>query len=233
MKKITTMVITISSQLLVVFVFLFLLLGTVGSNKNMTVIANNNFNKMADRTLILFEEEKKNESSLDDTVVPLEDENAKVQEVVEEIKEEDKEVEEEVIVTPDEPNLFYDKAVIMTEVGTITGYGPDCDTCSGIGKTRSGHNLYESMYYEDSEFGTVRILAADYSFGKGAIFRVSNIPGMEPFIAIVLDTGGNVGYGKGTLFDLAYQTEKDPKNKVIGKTANVTFELLREGVSWR
>lgn len=227
MKKITTMVITISSQLLVVFVFLFLLFGTVGSNKNMTVIANNNFNKMADRTLILFEEEKKNESSLDDTVVPLEDENAKVQEVVEEIKEEDKEVEEEVIVTPDEPNLFYDKAVIMTEVGTITGYGPDCRGCSGV--TASGHNLHESIYYNDLEFGTVRILAADKRIPFYSIFRVSNIPGMDPFLAIVLDTGSDVGYEKGTLFDLAYQTEKDPKNKVIGKTANVTFEMLRSG----
>ena len=218
------MVITISSQLLVVFVFLFLLFGTVGSNKNMTVIANNNFNKMADRTLVLFEEEKKNESSLDDTVVPLEDENDKVQEVVEEIKEEDKEVEEEVIVTPDEPNLFYDKAVIMTEVGTITGYGPDCRGCSGV--TASGHNLHESVYYEDSEFGTVRILAADRSIPFYSIFRVSNIPGMDPFIAIVLDTGGNVGYGKGTLFDLAFESEA---TGVVPLTQNVTFEMLRSG----
>lgn len=224
MKKITTMVITISSQLLVVFVFLFLLFGTVGSNKNMTVIANNNFNKMADRTLVLFEEETKNESSLDDTVVPLEDENDKVQEVVEEIKEEDKEVEEEVIVTPDEPNLFYDKAVIMTEVGTITGYGPDCRGCSGV--TASGHNLHESVYYEDSEFGTVRILAADRSIPFYSIFRVSNIPGMDPFIAIVLDTGGNVGYGKGTLFDLAFESEA---TGVVPLTQNVTFEMLRSG----
>ena len=224
MKKITTMVITISSQLLVVFVFLFLLFGTVGSNKNMTVIANNNFNKMADRTLVLFEEEKKNESSLDDTVVPLEDENDKVQEVVEEIKEEDKEVEEEVIVTPDEPNLFYDKAVIMTEVGTITGYGPDCRGCSGV--TASGHNLHESVYYEDSEFGTVRILAADRSIPFYSIFRVSNIPGMDPFIAIVLDTGGNVGYEKGTLFDLAFESEA---TGVVPLTQNVTFEMLRSG----
>ena len=61
MKKITTMVITVSSQLLVVFVFLFLLFDTVGSNKNVTIIANNNFNKMADRTLVLFDEEKKND----------------------------------------------------------------------------------------------------------------------------------------------------------------------------
>jgi len=199
MKKITTMVITVSSQLLVVFVFLFLLFGTVGSNKNVTIIANNNFNKMADRTLVLFEEEKK--------------------------KEEDKKVEvkEEIVVTP-EPNLFYDRAVIKTEVGTITGYGPDCAGCSGI--TASGHNLHESIYYNDLEFGTVRILAADKSIPFYSIFRVSNIPGMDPFLAIVLDTGGNVGYGKGTLFDLAHANEQ---NGVLPKTSNVTFEMLRSG----
>lgn len=194
MKKITTMVITVSSQLLVVFVFLFLLFGTVGSNKNVTIIANNNFNKMADRTLVLFEEEKK-----------------KV------------EVKEEIVVTP-EPNLFYDRAVIKTEVGTITGYGPDCAGCSGI--TASGHNLHESIYYNDLEFGTVRILAADRSIPFYSIFRVSNIPGMDPFLAIVLDTGGNVGYGKGTLFDLAHANEQ---NGVLPKTSNVTFEMLRSG----
>lgn len=225
MKKITTMVITISSQLLVVFVFLLLLFGTVGSNKNVTIIANNNFNKMADRTLVLFEEEKKNETSLDDTIVPLEDEDTKEKEVVEEDKEEDKklEVKEEIIVTP-EPNLFYDRAVIKTEVGTITGYGPDCYGCSGF--TASGHNLHESVYYDDSEFGTVRILAADRSIPFYSIFRVSNIPNMDPFIAVVLDTGGNVGYGKGTLFDLAFATES---GGVIPKTSNVTFEMLRSG----
>lgn len=194
MKKITTMVITVSSQLLVVFIFLFLLFGTVGSNKNVTIIANNNFNKMADRTLVLFEEEKK-----------------KV------------EVKEEIVVTP-EPNLFYDRAVIKTEVGTITGYGPDCAGCSGI--TASGHNLHESIYYNDLEFGTVRILAADKSIPFYSIFRVSNIPGMDPFLAIVLDTGGNVGYGKGTLFDLAHANEQ---NGVLPKTSNVTFEMLRSG----
>ena len=208
MKKITTMVITVSSQLLVVFVFLFLLFGTVGSNKNVTIIANNNFNKMADRTLVLFEDEK-----------------TKAQEVVEEKEEEDKKVEvkEEIVVTP-EPNLFYDRAVIKTEVGTITGYGPDCAGCSGI--TASGHNLHESIYYNDLEFGTVRILAADKSIPFYSIFRVSNIPGMDPFLAIVLDTGGNVGYGKGTLFDLAHANEQ---NGVLPKTSNVTFEMLRSG----
>ena len=63
---------------------------------------------------------------------------------------------------------------------------------------------------------------------------------MEPFIAIVLDRGGDVGWyrnsgsgeimfdsQKGTLFDLAFTTEKDPN--ILGKTNNVKFEVLRSG----
>ena len=37
---------------------------------------------------------------------------------------------------------------------------------------------------------------------------------------------GNVGYGKGTLFDLAHANEQ---NGVLPKTSNVTFEMLRSG----
>lgn len=226
MKKITIKVITISSQLLVVFVFLFLLFGTMGSNKNVVTVNNDNFDKMADRTLVLFEKEEKVDLS-DDTLEPLDDENTKVLEEVEETKEEDiKATEEEKVVPVVTPSvdLFYDREVIKTEVGTITGYGPDCYGCSGM--TASGHNLWESIYYDDSEYGTVRILAADKSIPFYSIFRVSNIPGMDPFIAIVLDTGGNVGYGRGTLFDLAFESEQ---GEVVPKTPNVTFEMLRSG----
>lgn len=224
MKKITAKVITISSQILVVSIFLVLLFSNKGNNNKLVIVDNNNFDKMADSTLSLFkEEEMLTSASSDDVIVSLADDEKKeeVEEPIPEVK------EEEPIV----PNLFYDKEVLKIEIGTITGYGPDCSTCSGNGTTKSGYNLYNSMYYEDSEFGTVRILAADPSFGENAIFRVSNIPGMDPFIAIVLDTGGNVGYGKGTLFDLAYATESDPN--LIGLTRNVKFELLREGIPWK
>ena len=231
MKKITAKVITISSQILVVSIFLVLLFSSKGSN-NKLVIVNNNFDKMADSTLSLFkEEEMLTSASSDDVIVSLADD--------EEQDEESKAVVKEKEPTPEQTkleekqpmlNLFYDNPVIGDPYyGKLTGYGPDCYGCT-TGCTRTGHNLYNSIYYEDSEYGTVRILAADPSFGKYAIFRVSNVPGMDPFIGIVLDTGGNVGFGKGTLFDLAFATEKDPD--IIGLTKNVKFELLREGINW-
>lgn len=237
MKSLTAKVITISSQLLVVCLFLFVVFNDNGNDEYVT-INNNNFDKMADKTIILFKKEelllKVNE---EDVVVPLEtkDTSLVVSEEIQVDSKEEEDVKQEEVTTDDdhtapleeENNLFYDRSVLRVETGNLTGYGPDCHTCSGVGKTSTGHNLYDSIYYEDSEYGLVRILAADKEFPFYSIFRVSNVPGMDDFIGIVLDRGGNVGFGKGTLFDLAFSTEKDPN--ILGKTSNVKFELLRNG----
>ena len=107
----------------------------------------------------------------------------------------------------------------------LTGYGPDCVGCGG--KTSTGYDLTQNIYYEDTEFGIVRIVAADKYFPFYSIIRISGVPGMDSFLAIVLDRGGNVGFDKGTLFDLAFSTEKDPN--ILGLTRNVKFEVLRSG----
>lgn len=193
MKNVTVKVITISSQLLVVTLFLTLVFSGGTNNQNIT-IGNNNFDKMADKTMTLFKSEELLLSSVDTSVVvPLDD------------------------ATSGE--------ILNTVVGNLTGYGANCYGCSGY--TAAGHNLNESMYYDDNEFGTVRILAADPSFPFYSIFRISNVPGMDDFIGIVLDRGGNVGFNRGTLFDLAFINEKDPG--IIGLTPNVKFEMLRNG----
>ena len=238
MKSVTAKVITISSQLLVVSLFLILIFSDRGNNESLT-ISNNNFDKMADKTSILFKREEVLLNVNTDIIIPLDDESKEENskddvKVEEEIKVEEKEEnkneikQEEVVSVPPvvSPSvLFYDREVLRTEVGNLTGYGANCDGCSGI--TASGHNLIDSIYYNDSEFGTVRILAADKEFPFYSIFRVSDVPGMEPFIGIVLDRGGNVGFDRGTLFDLAYTNESDPS--LIHLTKNVKFELLRNG----
>ena len=226
MKRITTKVMTISAQILVVSIFTFILFSGKGSNDKSFTVYNDNYDKMADKTSILFEVEEKNikeEKKEEEKEAPLEDISSS-----EEKKEEDKVVVEETPVVEEKPvevSPVSSNSAIETYVGTLTGYGADCYGCSGY--TSSGHNLNESMYYYDSEYGNVRILAADSSFPFYSIFRVSNVPGMEPFIGIVLDRGGNVGFGRGTLFDLAYTNESDPN--LIHLTNNVTFELLRSG----
>lgn len=222
MKKITAKVITISSQLLVVSLFLLFMFKGEGSNSEYLTINNNNFEKMADRTSSLFKEEELMITQLDESVVVVLEDNTTEDILEEEVNnEEENEIETEV---KEETTSSLETEVLETHVGNLTGYGADCYGCSG--KTASGFDLTQTMYYEDEEYGTVRILAADPMFSFYSIFRVT-VPDGESFIGIVLDRGSNVGYGRGTLFDLAYISENDPD--LIGLTRNVTFELLRSG----
>ena len=238
MKKYLAKVITISCLSLLVSVFLVILFSNAKNNNLMVyVIDNDNLNKMDDNISILFEKEKIDDNNL--KVEEKEDEEEeKIEELVEEVKLEEikEEVVEEETLVEEEPqkeekaessvtSLSEEREVLQTVVGNLTGYGPDCVGCGG--RTSTGHNLYDSIYYEDSEFGTVRILAADSSFPFYSIIRVSNVPTMDDFIGIVLDRGGNVGFGRGTLFDLAFESESSPN--LVPLTRNVTFELLRSG----
>ena len=247
MKKIAVKVITISSLVLVVSLFMTILFSSNKAENNMAfVVENNNLCKMDNNTSIRFNESLKkledintNESVVEELVDTSVKEEEK-QDVKEEIKEEVQEVHNEEIkdVKEGEPSvttsdevvnnvtpLTEEREVLQTVIGNLTGYGPDCVGCGG--KTSTGFDLNASIYYEDSEFGTVRILAADPSFPFYSIIRVSNVPTMDDFIGIVLDRGGNVGFGRGTLFDLAFESESSPN--LVPLTRNVTFELLRSG----
>ena len=247
MKNKLAKVITISCLFLVTLLFVVSLFSKYKNNNDMVyVITNNNLNKMDDNTSLLFEmrrlEDEKKQEELKKEEEVVEEENKEevvveelintkeeqVQETKEEIVVEEPKVEEpqkEEKVEPVVTSLSEEREILQTVVGNLTGYGPDCVGCGG--RTSTGYNLYDSIYYEDSEFGTVRILAADPSFPFYSIVRVRNVPTMDDFIGIVLDRGGNVGFGRGTLFDLAFESESSPN--LVPLTHNVTFELLRSG----
>ena len=210
-------------------------------NNMVVVVENSNMNKMADVVSSLF---VANTPTVDETVVEdlkseeevqkeeelkRQEELKKQQEAEAKAKEEEQKALEEaqkqeqannqnnnVISNPDTS----DSAVIATYYGSLTGYGPDCYGCSGY--TSSGHNANASYTYNDSEYGTIRIVAADPSIPLYSVFRIT-IPGSDPFLAIVLDRGGNVGFDRGTLFDLLFPTE----SQAMHKTDNVMFEQLR------
>ena len=210
MKKIVATII-VGTQLLVGGLFLVTLFTGKEVDKKVVVVENNNLSKMVDVVSGLYMEDFVN------TIT--------TQEV--EVKEDEKKVEIKhatvVIVETVESSETNDHNVLNTYVGTITGYGPNCNGCSGF--TASGYDVRNTMTYLDNQFGEVRILAADPSIALYSIVRVSNIPNMDPFIAIVLDRGGNVGFDRGTMFDLLYADE----SQAIHKTDNVTFEILRYG----
>lgn len=138
-----------------------------------------------------------------------------------------------------------EEVVIESYTGILTGYGPDCYGCGNFKtnkvSTSSGYHIADivdgviqralTITYFDSEYGDVRILAADSSIPYKSIIRVT-IPNQESFLAIVLDRGSTVGFsncksknGCLTNFDLLFSLE----DEAIGKTYNVLFEVLRMG----
>lgn len=122
--------------------------------------------------------------------------------------------------------------------GTLTGYGPDCPGCSKVGnvscRTREGkkHSLInDGIYYKDSTYGNIRILAADNSvFPCGTIIKVNN-GRLEEFYGVVLDTGYTMrkAWQEGTVWmDLAFSSEKASGiNNATSK--NTKFSVQRWG----
>ena len=120
--------------------------------------------------------------------------------------------------------------------GKMTGYGADCDGCSGnlSCRTKKGNpwNLInDGIIYNDEEFGEARILAAALTkFPCGTFIEVTN-PNMGTFNAIVLDTGGAMrsAYQNGIIWmDLAFTSEtSDGIHSSTSK--NVEYKVKRWG----
>lgn len=124
--------------------------------------------------------------------------------------------------------------------GSLTGYGPDCEGCSLVGnvacftKNRKNHSLItDGIYYNDDEFGQVRILAATFKvFPCGTIVHVDNGI-LPPFYGVVLDTGGAMreAYSEENkiLMDLAFTSEKIAFTAGATSRGKTTFNVQRWG----
>lgn len=145
----------------------------------------------------------------------------------------------EVLIEPVNEVVEVGRGPISIVSGSTTGYGADCVGCSGNvacstldGKT---HNLInDGIYYEDSKYGSVRIIAADNTlFDCGTIIEVDNGI-IDPFMAIVMDTGGAMRQAwrneSKILIDIAfsYESSKGIYN-ATNKSGNVTFKVYRNG----
>ena len=123
--------------------------------------------------------------------------------------------------------------------GRLTGYGPDCPGCSSVGNvscpTREGRShslIYDGLYYNDSEYGKLRIVAADHmKFPCGTVVYIDN--GILPkFPAIVLDTGiamRNAWRYDGVVWmDVSYTSQREALT--AGATSlNTSFSVQRWG----
>lgn len=122
--------------------------------------------------------------------------------------------------------------------GRLTGYGPDCPGCSTVGNvsclTKEGtrHSLIkDGLYYSDSVYGSVRILAADNSaFPCGTIVKVNNGI-LKEFYGIVLDSGYTMrnAWSQGTVWmDVAYNSEAETIHAGV-TSSNTKFSVQRWG----
>lgn len=123
--------------------------------------------------------------------------------------------------------------------GIMTGYGPDCVTCDGRGyvacntKDKKSFNLItDGIYYDDEEYGEVRVLAAALKeFPCGTIVEVDS-SNLGKFMGIVMDTGYDMRrfYKMGIYhFDVAYTTEED---RMVPYTTNMTGEVIYSVQRW-
>lgn len=123
--------------------------------------------------------------------------------------------------------------------GIMTGYGPDCATCDGLGyvacstKDKKSYNIItDGIYYNDEEYGEVRVLAAALAeFPCGTIVEVDS-SNLGKFMGIVMDTGYDMRrfYSMGIYhFDVAYDTEED---YMVPYTTNMTGEVVYSVQRW-
>lgn len=110
--------------------------------------------------------------------------------------------------------------------GTMTGYGPDCVGCSGkLGCPPRQDARNGNIYFDDVDYGRVRIVATDPSIPCGSIVKISNLNFTdETIVAIALDRGGAI---KGKTMDLLFESEK--ATSFVGRQYQVSFELVRWG----
>ena len=142
-----------------------------------------------------------------------------------------------VVVKPINKVVEIGRGPISISYGSTTGYGADCVGCSGnvaCSTSYGTHNLLkDGVFYNDSKYGKVRIIAADNSlYSCGTIMKIDNGI-MDPFMAIVLDTGGAMrdAWRNGdVLIDIAFPYEySDGIFDATNKSGNVKLKIYRYG----
>lgn len=112
-------------------------------------------------------------------------------------------------------------------IGTLTGYGPDCPGCGGRVACSPNPDVRNgNIYFNDTTYGKIRILAADKSIPCGSIVHITNYKFAEnnEFTGIVLDRGSAI---VGLTMDLLYPSEKD--TVIVGRQYNISFSIERWG----
>lgn len=111
-----------------------------------------------------------------------------------------------------------------TYTGNLSYYRATCTGCSGY--TATGYDVRDGkLYYNDSTYGNVRIVAAGTEIPKYSIVRIKNSSLGADVLAIVLDRGGNIGQGKKFIVDILTNSTEAKGGIDYG----VSIEVIRKG----
>ncbi len=119
---------------------------------------------------------------------------------------------------------LYGAQTPISFTGQMTAYNPICVGCTGKVACPPRQDVTKgNIYFNDNEYGKIRILAADPAIPCGTIVKITNVSfSDEPIIGIVLDRGGLI---KGNIMDFL-MTETDDMD-IVGRQKNVHYEVLR------
>lgn len=105
--------------------------------------------------------------------------------------------------------------------GKLTHYGPDCALCGGHLGCNGQDVRNGNIYYDDKEYGVLRIVATTKSIPCGSILKL-NIKEYENMYVIVLDRGVS-----GAHVDLLKTSEKAVSP--VRTLNDVKFDIIRWG----
>ncbi len=210
MKKIYNYTFQLVGICFLFFSLFFLLYFKINVEKYETTIQNVNLEKTLDSTLFVKNQKEKKQES------------------IKEVEEENVDTSNSTSKIPQDAVSIIDTSsftVLSKETVNISHYGHDCSGCK-TGLTASGYYVGDGrIYYQDSTFGSVRIVAADSKYPLGTILRLEYPEGT--ITAIVLDRGGGIGDGKRFQIDLLTTSEKESYQ--LGVVKNASLEVLRLG----
>lgn len=108
-------------------------------------------------------------------------------------------------------------------VGKLVHYGPDCPECGGHLGCNGQDARNGNIYYNDAEYGKVRIVAMSSTIPCGSMIKI-NVDAYDPdgMYAIVLDRGVS-----GAMVDLLKESSKS--KSPIRTVNDVTFDIVRYG----
>ncbi len=197
---------------------------TIESNIDVKDLKTNFFQKVVDNKENIDKKEigeKEDKEEIEELELP-EIKNKEKEETTKEIVEDNSSKVETPVFK--EETVTEKQTSLATYSGSASYYTANCYGCGGY--TSSGLNVSDgTLFYNDSTYGNVRIVAAGREIPLYSIIRINNTSLGSNALAIVLDRGGDIGEGRRFIIDIL---TNDSEGKG-GVDRGVSIEVLRSG----